>query len=179
MTKRREHTSPGRYIRLGWLVLLALVAQLVVVYVGFGEVGVVRRFIFSFSYVLLLAFVLANWRRIGILVIGVGIVMNFLPIVANGGLMPISPDTIVQVGMEEEIADLEPGDPVPLTKNVLLDEDDTYLQWLSDRLTWRSMGPFTVFSVGDTVIAAGLVVTLAELLLPFLQRAFRGRPSLT
>jgi hypothetical protein len=114
------------------------------------------------------------------LVIGVGTFLNFLASVTNGGLMPISPANMVKVGLGDELPDLELGDPVPLTKNVLLEEGDPALQWLTDRFTWQSLGPFPVFSIGDIIIAAGLVVVLLELVLPLIVRgASRDHLSLT
>lgn len=159
---------------------LALLAQLIVIFVGFGELGVLRRFIFPASYILLLAFVILNWRRVGVLVIGAGMVLNFSAVVTNGGLMPISPASMERAGLQDELAELELGDPVPTSKNVLLDESDTSLQWLSDRIAWDSPGPVPVFSVGDIIIGVGLLIALGEFLLPVLvQRLSQGRPSLT
>lgn len=158
---------------------MALLAQAVVIYVDFGDAGVLRRFVFPASYVLLLTFVVLNRRRVGILVIGVGMLLNFVVIVANGGLMPIAPTTMESAGLEDELVELELGDSVPQTKNVLLDEGDTHLELLSDRITWGSTGPVPVFSIGDAVIGIGLIVVLVEFLLPMLQRPPRDRPSLT
>ena len=162
---------PKFEIRFGWLVLMALAAQLVVIYLDFDGAAVLRRIIFPSTYVLLLAFVVLNRRRVGFLVIGVGMLLNFLAIVTNGGLMPISPASMEKGGLGEELAELGPGDAVPDSKNVLLEESDTNLQWLSDRFTWGSPGPFSVFSIGDVIIGAGLIVVLVELLLPALQRS--------
>jgi hypothetical protein len=160
------------------LALAALAAQLVVIYVGFGGAGELRRFVFPASYALLLAFVILNRRRVGFLVIGAGMLLNFLVIVANGGLMPIAPATMERAGLADELVEL--GDIVPHSKNVLLDESDTNLQWLSDRLTWDTPGPFSVFSIGDLIVGAGLVVISIELLLPPVVYWFRrGRPSPT
>lgn len=161
------------------MVFLALLAQLIVIYVDFGDAGVIRRVIFPASYVFLLAFVILNRRRIGLLVIGVGALLNFLAIVTNGGLMPISPDSLEAAGLGNELAELELGDSVPDTKDVLLAEDDIHLEFLSDRITWGSPGPLPVFSIGDVVIGAGLLATLGEFLFPLVQRSSRGRPSLT
>jgi hypothetical protein len=170
---------PEIEIHFGWLALSAVVVQLIVVYVGFGEAEEFRRFIFPASYVFLIAFTVLNRRRLGFLVIGGGMVLNFLAIVSNGGLMPISPSAMERAGLGDELAKLDIGDAVPHTKNVLLDESDTHLQWLTDRLTWNHPGPFPVFSVGDAIIAVGLVVILVEFLLPLIHRASRNRTSLT
>ena len=171
---------PRVEIRSGWLAVIALLAQLVVVYVGFGDAAVLRRFIFPSTYVLLLAFVILNRQRIGFLVIGVGMLLNFLAIVSNGGLMPVTPANAEKAGMGYKIEGVELGEAIPRSKNVLLEESDTHLRWLSDRFTWISDSPLAVFSVGDIVIAAGLVIVLGELLLlPALQRSSRNRTSAT
>lgn len=160
--------------------LVAAAAELIVIYVGFGEAGVLRRFVFPGCYVLVLAFIVLNRRRVGFLVIGAGALLNFLAIVSNGGLMPVSPATMEEAGLGDELAQLEPGDAVPQAKNVLLEESDIKLEWLADRFTWDSPGPFSVFSVGDVIIGAGLVIVFVELILPLIAgRASRDRPSLT
>ena len=166
---------PRVEIRSGWLAVIALLAQSVVIYVGFGDAAVLRRFIFPSTYVLLLAFVILNRRRIGFLIIGAGMLLNFLAIVTNGGLMPISPEHL----QESELAELEPGDSVPNSKNVMLEEEDIHLRWLSDRLYWDTGTDLQVFSVGDTIIGAGLAVVLLELLLPKVQRVSPDRTSPT
>ena len=170
---------PRVEIRSGWLAVAALLAQVIVIYAGFGDAAVLRRFIFPSTYVLLLAFVVLNRRRIGFLVIGAGMLLNFSAIVSNGGLMPISPASADQTHRAAELAELSLGDPVPRTKNVLLEEGDTHLRWLSDRLVWKSALPVSVYSVGDVIIAAGLVVVLLELLLPRVQRVSPDRTSPT
>ncbi len=158
--------------------MLALLAQAVVIFVDFGDANVLRRIIFPASFVLLVTFVVLNRWRVGFLVIGIGMLLNLSVIVANGGLMPIAPSTMERAGLEDELAELELGDSVPQTKNVLLDEGDTHLELLSDRITWGSSGPVPVFSIGDAVIGIGLIIILVELLLPKLQRPPRDRLSL-
>jgi hypothetical protein len=158
---------------------MALAAQLVVIYADFGDAAVVRRFIFPSTYVLLLAFVILNRRRIGFLVIGAGMLLNFLAIASNGGLMPVTPANAEKAGMGYKIEGVELGEAIPRSKNVLLEASDIHLRWLSDRFTWISDSPLAVFSVGDIVIAAGLTVVLLELLLPALQRSPPDRTSAT
>ncbi len=179
MTKRWWLAFSKFNLRFGWLVLLALLAQTIVIYVDFGDADVLRRFIFPVTYVLLVAFVVLNRRRVGFLIIGVGMLLNLLVIVANGGLMPIAPATMERAGLEDKLVGLEPGDSVPQTKNVLLDESDTHLELLSDHFTWGSPGPVPVFSIGDVVIGFGLIIILVEFLLPILQRASRDGLSPT
>lgn len=176
MTIRRL-VAPGSEIRFGWLALLALTAQLVVIYVISGEAAIVGRFVFPLSYVLLFAFVALNWRYLGLLIIGLGLSLNFLAVVANGGLMPVSPDSIRAVGRAEALEDYELGEPVPDTKNVLLAEDDTHLRFLTDRIEVAEESPYPLVSIGDLFILGGLLVSLIQIVLSFVvQGASRDRP---
>jgi hypothetical protein len=179
LSKRPQAGLPKFQIRFGGLALVAIAAQLVIIYAGLGGAADVRRFIFPISYVLLLAFIILN-RRVGFLIIGVGMILNFLAIVTNGGLMPISPASMEKAGQGDQLAELNVGDPVPMSKDVLLEEGATNLRWLTDRFVWDSPGPFSVYSIGDVIIAAGLVVVVVQLLLAFATGgASRDRPSLT
>jgi hypothetical protein len=182
LTKRWRLAFPRPSVRFGGLVFLALLAQILVIYVDLGDAGIVRRITLPLSYVLLLTFVALNWRRLGILVLGLGALLNFLAVVSNGGLMPVSPENLREAGLEGKLMEREPGDAVPNSKDVLLEEDDTHLRFLSDRL---SLGPDSgpippLFSIGDVIIVAGAAIALVELLLPSAQRVRPDdEPSLT
>jgi hypothetical protein len=120
--------------------------------------------LFVLSYLLLFAFVAANIRRTGIAILGAGLLLNFLVIAANGGLMPVTEETLLKTGSLPD--DAVVGEWVPQTKDVLLERDDIRLYFLSDRLVIEALDPIRAFSVGDVVIVIGLVVTMADLLLP-------------
>jgi hypothetical protein len=182
LTKRWRIASRKLSIRFGWLVFLALAAQVFVLLVDLQDGGIARRVVLPASYVLLLGFVALNWRRIGFLVLGLGALLNFLAVTANGGLMPVSPENLKEAGLEEELTGREPGDAVPGTKDVILEEDETHLKFLSDRLTLGpDSGPIPpLFSVGDVIIAAGAIIALLEIALPSVQRVRADdEPSLT
>jgi Family of unknown function (DUF5317) len=113
---------------------------------------------------LLFAFVAANFRRTGIAIIGAGLLLNFIVIAANGGLMPVTEETLLKTGSLPH--DAEVGEWVPQSKDVLLDREDVRLYFLSDRLVIEALDPVRAFSIGDVVIVIGLIMTMAELLLP-------------
>ena len=159
-------------IRFGIVALIALGLQLLVIFAPLGPGDLQRRVILVLSYLLLLGFILANLRRPGLVIIGAGLLLNFLAIVSNGGLMPVSPDTLERIDRLPEEASL--GNWVPESKNVLLAREDTRLRFLTDALVWENPTRVNAFSVGDVVIAAGLVVTLGELFLPRLKRVRRS-----
>ena len=171
-TSRRPSVQRRLYfpevdIHLGVAALLAIILQLSAIFGPFGSEDLPRRLLFIASYILLLGFVGANVRRPGIIILGIGILCNFLVIVANGGLMPTTAEAYGENG--EIAADVRPGDWIPHSKDVLLDRSDVNLYFLSDHFT-NGGDVIRVFSIGDVMIAAGLILTMAEVALPRLGR---------
>ncbi len=159
---------PNVELRIAGIVPVALAIQLIAVFVDLGSDDLIRRILFVASYLLLIVFVFANVRRPSIALFGVGVLLNFLPIIANGGLMPITPETLQKTGDVPEDARI--GEWVRDTKDVLLERDDVHLYFFSDRLT-SDLSPFRAFSIGDVVLIGGAMFLLLDLLLP---RAFRA-----
>lgn len=170
MSAKRRLCFPKVVIRLGVVALLAVSLQIVAIYLP-TSTGVLRRILFVSSYILLMAFAAANWRRPGIIILAIGLVLNFAVIAANGGLMPVTAEPFQRIHEEAQIEGVQEGEAIPHSKNVLLAREDVRLWFLSDRLV-RTWGPpaLRIISIGDLFIVAGLVVTLGELFLPRLQR---------
>jgi len=158
---------PDVELRIAGIVPVALAIQLIAVFVDLGLDDLFRRSLFIASYLLLIVFVFANVRRPSIALFGAGVLLNFLPIIANGGLMPITPETLQKTGDVPEDARL--GEWVRGTKDVLLERDEVHLYFFSDRLT-SDLSPARAFSVGDLVLISGTIFLLLDLLLP---RPFR------
>jgi hypothetical protein len=116
------------------------------------------------SYLLLLAFVISNLRHLAVLLLGLGLAMNFVVILANGGFMPITVETVVRSGYPERIAGIQLGETVPFSLNVLLEQSATDLWLLSDIFSVRS--PLVhAFSIGDIIIATAVVLLLVQVIL--------------
>jgi len=147
---------------------------LLAIYAPLGDDDLPRRILIVSSYVLLIGFVLSNLRRPGIVLLGIGLALNFIAIAANGGLMPISPETVADARIN--INGVSLGDWVPRSKDVLRAPEDTHLRFLTDIFVWRNPTGVRAFSIGDLVLAAGLVLTLADLLLPRVARLPADRP---
>ncbi len=158
---------PDVELRIAGIVLAALAIQLIALFGDLGSDDIFRRILFIASYLLLIVFVFANVRRPSIALFGAGVLLNFLPIIANGGLMPITPETLQKTGDVPEDARI--GEWVRDTKDVLLERDDVHLYFFSDRLT-SDLSPFRAFSIGDLVLISGATFLLLDLLLP---RPFR------
>jgi hypothetical protein len=99
-----------------------------------------------------------NLGRPGMRLLLAGMALNFLVMGANGGLMPVSPETLVRGGRAQVLARTAIGEPTRGNKDVLLREEETRFALLSDRLVIP--GQRGSFSVGDVLIAAGIVLAL-------------------
>jgi hypothetical protein len=116
------------------------------------------------SLLLLLIFVWINRTQSGFLLLGLGLLFNFLVISLNGGMMPISPETanqLIEPGME---GSLQIGQRVGEGKDILLQTADTKLSFLSDRFILPRWIPYRLaYSFGDILISIGAFWLLWQL----------------
>ena len=110
------------------------------------------------TYLTLFGFIAVNMRLPWLRIIALGVALNFVVIVANGGLMPVSPETLSEIAPEYSATVLD-GNPVPNSKDILLEKRETALWWLSDIFTLpRFLSSWKIaFSAGDVVIIMGLL----------------------
>lgn len=149
----------GRFSNLGeaafqlWpLLVLGVVVQGAAAFTGGAAVAVILL-----SYVLLIAFCVANLTRAGMGVVLVGIVLNLAVIGVNGG-MPVRGEAIVAAGIatQEEVPHLD-------------FDAKRHLETGDDRLT--ILGDIVpvpvareVLSFGDLAMSVGVAAVLANLL---------------
>jgi hypothetical protein len=148
-------------LRSLWLAPLALVLQWPLLRAPADPPKglVVQTTLFLLSYLVLLGFVWLNRRLIGVLIAGLGIVCNLVVIVVNGGLMPITPDTLAAINAGSRSEQWPVGDHYGHSKDIILLRQDTKLWALSDLLVIPPPFPKPfAFSLGDLLIAVGIVV---------------------
>jgi Family of unknown function (DUF5317) len=138
--------------RWGGLVLLALVVEVLVLIVFVRA----DRWLLAtghFAMYVLAGFVVVANRRIGgVPLIGLGGLLNFIAISANGGVMPASSEAMARAGLSYGAAD-EFVNSRPL--------DDPQLQFLGDVFALPESWPISnVFSIGDVLIVVGIGVLL-------------------
>lgn len=154
----------GRGLRWLWLVALAFVAQRLLVHLAEPYLGssLLGPFLIG-THVMLVPFLVANRRQLGVTIVAAGLLLNLIVMTANGGLMPVSPHTIEQVE-RHEASSLAINEHVPGTKNVLLPEWQTRLAVLSDTILVDAPKPLRqAVSIGDLLIAAGVAAIAVQL----------------
>jgi hypothetical protein len=160
------HRHPYRTPTLNhiWLVLVGFLPQFLVIYLGNHREAVpdwLAAASILTSQLLLLAFAWLNRRILGMWILIAGLVLNMSVMVANGGFMPINPDTAGRIIGAERVASFELGSRIGY-KDILLRETETRLGPLSDRFLPPAWLPYQVaFSLGDVFIAMGAFVILA------------------
>ena len=151
-------------LRAIWLVLLGFLPQWIAFFLpatrtrlsdGWVSVALIS------SQVLLLIFVWLNRKSPGFWALGLGLVLNLLVIVANGGLMPLSPENATRLVPGTAPGEWVVGSRWGYSKDVVLPADQTWLPWLSDRFLFPGWIPYQVaFSAGDVLIAIGAFLLL-------------------
>jgi hypothetical protein len=138
--------APLRWVSLLFVgVALQLAADGLVIADVLEATGGVTYGLLLASQLLVIAWVLLNWQLPGLVLVAIGLLMNATVMAANGA-MPVDPDAIAALGRDAD--DLVRG------KHVVMDED-TRLPWLAD--IWAVPPLRSIISVGDVVLAAGLI----------------------
>lgn len=144
-----------------WLILVAIIPQVAVFFLPGVRRSISREgaaITLVFSQTILLIFVWMNWKRSGFWLLGLGLILNLGVIALNGGLMPISPQTVLKLAPDAPIGELEIGGRIGGSKDVLLPEDETRAALLSDRFVFPAWFPQRVaFSLGDGLVAIGVI----------------------
>ncbi len=152
----------GRLVNLGdielrawWLLFIALGLQLGTGFLpeqDWSESAGLTMVLVSFG--LLMILVLLNRSKPGMWIAGIGVLMNFVVIAANGGMPVLAGAAEVASGFTVSDPDLS-----GTFKHVLLDESSR-LTFFADVIPLRLVGIGEVISLGDIFLALGLGVFL-------------------
>ena len=109
--------------------------------------------IYVLSLLMLLAFLLLNWRVFGVPILLVGLMLNVIIIGVNHGRMPADPQALVATGQSSPAEQLVRDGTAA---NVVLMSDQTHLNFLGDYIVLPFLGDMgSAYSVGDLVALAG------------------------
>jgi hypothetical protein len=139
------------------IVLLAFLPQALTFFVPQTSELVSQQwivFLLPISLGILVLFVWYNRQLAGFWLLGLGLLLNLAVISANGGLMPVSPETLKIVhGVQVEAVI---GSRALGSKDIVLPVEQTRLEWLGDRFTVPEELPIQfAFSAGDLLLAVG------------------------
>jgi hypothetical protein len=150
LTKGSFHRLSQLHFRYLWVLLIALIVQIVLELVDFPkdrieDLGVA---ILLGSYVMIFVFCWINRKVKGLSLIAVGIACNVLVISLNLG-MPTTKERHTVDGRVVYV-------PIEQTVKHRPEDDDTLLPFLGDVMTLPG-SPNTPFSIGDIIIGLGIV----------------------
>ncbi len=156
--RQKRRLSPLN-LRLTWLALLAFLPQWLAFYLPITRrqlAGDWAAIALVSSQVLLLVFAWFNRAQPGFWALSLGLVLNLFVIALNGGLMPISPETVAQLASDAPPQTWQVGSRLGTSKDIVLPIETMRLRWLSDRFVLPAGFPGrAAFSVGDVLIAIG------------------------
>lgn len=120
-------------------------------------------------------------RYFGAWLIAAGIGLNLIPMIAHGGLMPISYDVIHKSGAFPEITRANIGQQLSNGKDIVLNSSDITFPWLADRYIVTLPGYGTnIYSLGDFVLFGGIALVVVQLIAApfwFSFSASKSRPA--
>jgi lipid-A-disaccharide synthase-like uncharacterized protein len=152
-----------------WLVIIAFLPQWLAFYLpatrrSLPELWAILALVGS--QILLLLFIWQNSHqqlfrnRLGFWLLGLGLFLNLTVILFNGGLMPISPENVNRIAPNAAPGSWQIGSRLGTGKDIVLEVEQTRLQFLSDRFILPLPGNSVAFSFGDVLIAAGAFFVL-------------------
>jgi hypothetical protein len=134
-------------IRYGWVVVLALAAQIVAIEVLPGAARLGLSAVHVATYLAAGAFVWFNRSIPGLWLVALGAASNGVTIALNGGTLPASASALKSAGLELDSSEF-------LNSGVLA---DPRLPWLGDVFAIPAGWPLAnVFSIGDVLILCGV-----------------------
>jgi len=148
-----------------WLAVVAFLPQLFIAYLpvthelfnnGFASLSLLTSLILFFIFAWL------NRHLPGMPILIVGLLLNFVVMVVNGGWMPIAPQTASVLAGKNVLLFMNLGSRFG-EKDILLLAQNIHLQFLADRFLPPAWFPYKVaFSLGDVLISIGAFWLLAK-----------------
>lgn len=154
-------------MRWGWLVFVCVVPQILVFYLPYTAKIIPESMIPPLQILSMFGlsvFAFLNISLPGFWALGLGLVSNFLAILANGGWMPIRVETLQRMIPSRAAEFWTVGSRLGFTKDRIMAPEVIRLEWLTDRFTFPQGLPQNIaFSLGDIFISIGVILLLWSL----------------
>jgi hypothetical protein len=149
-------------LRYGWIFPLLLVIEIIVFSFQnqFKVLGEISSYIFMAVYVVGLLFLFINRKNPGFVIIFIGVFLNFLVMVLNGGRMPVSVHaaTVLDPGYIDALKSSL------YAKHEVLNQS-TKLGFLGDIIPLTKPYPHTqIISIGDVIMNIGIFLFIQHLM---------------
>ncbi len=141
------------HIHWAWVVLVALIVQAIFIR-GLPDWTWAARVVFPLTHAAILAVAWLNRDLDGMWLVAAGVALNVIAMLANGGLMPIPPEALVQAGLAPDEQSVALYTRLINSKGIILPKQEATLWWLGDVIALRPVE--TVISIGDIVLVPGL-----------------------
>jgi len=150
-------------LRYGGLAVAAFAVQVFFIYQTPSQVALGvwhwHALLLVGSCLLLMATVWINRHSHGVKLIGLGLLLNLIVMIANGGWMPVTPEAVIRAGHTDLVPSLTSGMRIYSSKDIILLREETRLWVLSDVLVVPRPFPVpSVLSIGDVLVALGTFV---------------------
>lgn len=153
-------------IKAWFLFALSFILEILALLIVSRTDGVLSEFIVDnymiiniLIYFVLLIGLLFNYKEFGLFITFIGSILNFIPMLFNGGRMPVSIDALKKANLFDQLSMLL-EDRI-MTHTLVL--DDTKFKILTDIIPVSSPDFMAkVISIGDIVIAVGLCILIVN-----------------
>jgi uncharacterized protein DUF5317 len=134
-----------------YIIFVAFSIEVLVIFLirtGILKRGSVTYMLDLIMYILLVVFTMKNRKNHFLLLMGIGFLLNAIPIFLNGGAMPVSSEAVKAAGLTENV-----------TKEGLytLINENTRMWFLGDVIPLTFLRNFAI-SIGDIVAGIGLML---------------------
>lgn len=141
-----------------YAVTFSFILQFIVIMLirkGLLHAGIIIYVLHLIMYILLFYFVYLNRQYLFIVLMGIGFLLNAIPIFLNGGSMPVSLETCRKVGLV-----------VNLTKLGMYNAINSGTKlWILGDIIPKNFITREVISIGDIVIAVGLMLFMINIMI--------------
>jgi hypothetical protein len=119
------------------------------------------------AHLLLVPFLWRNWSFWGCRLVAVGLILNLVAMVSNGGLMPVNAAAVLAVGRNQP-SELTHGMAIPGTKNYFAGDEGVRFKFLADDII------VALPVVGTKAVSAGDLFALAGGLILYVEGTTRA-----